>query len=223
MFNWAEIAPSVYSWEFLGFITGILSVLLLLFVKQKRLMWTNWLFSIASAAIYTYLFYKWQLYGNFALQPLFIAISVWGAWYWRGQLSDKFFQAIEVPYTYCTTRLWTRLLTTALFVGAPVAVILAHYGDLGPYGDALIFTVSLVAIYLQLMKYVQSWYLWILVDLIAVPFHAYHDRYATALLYLGYMIMCFFGWWSWRKIQKSAALIKPAEKLEVNQDFVFGT
>lgn len=212
-FNWAELAPSFYSWEMLGLITGVLSVLLLIFTRYKRLMWTNWIWSIISAAVYTFLFYKWQLYGNFALQPLFIAISVWGGWYWRGQLWDGFKQAIEVPYTYCTTKLWVSFFYVALLVGAPVAVILSHYGDAGPYGDALILTVSLAAIYLQLRKYVQSWYLWIAVDLMAVPFHAYHERYATALLYLVYGVMCFFGWWTWRQ-SRQAPIDTPHGPLE---------
>lgn len=202
-FSWSELFPSWYSWEALGVVTGIFSVLLLIFTKQKFTQWMNWPFSIISAAVYTYLFYVWGLYGNFALQPLFLAISVWGAWYWRGQLPRVLHEMKEVPTRFASRDVFAGVTLFGLLLMSIVYPILAHYGDPSPLWDGLIFCVSLSAIYLQLKKYVQSWYLWIVVDLIAIPFHFSQDRGATAVLYFFYLIMCLFGWYTWHKQSKS--------------------
>lgn len=185
--------------ELIGVITGLLSVFLLLFTKQLRLQWVNWPCSVISAAIYFKLFHEWHLYGNMALQVPFLIISVIGLWVWRGQLTGIVTNVKELPTTYCTRVHWNVSLFMALVAEIPAYFLLRHYGDISPLWDGLIFTISIAAIYLQLKKYVQSWYLWILVDLIAVPFHTYNHHGATGLLYLAYMIMCFFGLAAWRR------------------------
>jgi nicotinamide mononucleotide transporter len=66
------------------------------------------------------------------------------------------------------------------------------------YPDALIVALSAVAIWLQSLKFVQSWYGWIAVDFIAVPLFASRELGATALLYVVYLTMCFIGLKAWR-------------------------
>lgn len=199
--NWtphAELFPKVGSYEFLGFITGIFSVLLLIFVRQPRVQWTAWIASIVSAAIYFYLFKEWTLYGNMALQVPFFLISVQGAWMWRGQLGFNA-SVPEIPTTFASKMHWRLATVAALVAMIVVYPLLDHYNDASPLWDGLILTISLAAIYLQLRKYVQCWYLWIAVDVIAVPFHISQDHAATGILYLCYGIMCLFGlrtWWN---------------------------
>lgn len=196
-FTWSEIAPTWVSWEFLGFITGVLSVLLLIPTKLVRLQWTNWIFSIISSAVYLFLFREWHLYGNAVLQPIFLVLSIWGGWYWRGQLRGIVDSAKEIPITFARRHVWISALGLAFIGLIPVMPVLRHWGDVSPLWDGLILTVSLAALWLQLKKYVQNWYLWILVDVIAVPFHHAHGRDATAVLYLSYGIMCLIGLVKW--------------------------
>ena len=198
-FSFDELFPGIRSYEFLGFVTGILSVLLLLPVTFPRLQYTNWIFSIVSAAVYFYLFKEWTLYGNMALQVPFILISAHGLWYWRGQLRGVVDNVREVATTYASAIHWRGVFVLALLAEFVAYPLLDHYGDASPLWDGFIFTISIAAIYLQLRKYVQSWYLWILVDLIAVPFHLSQERGATALLYFAYGVMCVFGYLSWKK------------------------
>lgn len=196
--------PAIRSWEFVGILTGVLSVLLLIPTKHPRLQWTNWVWSVISAAVYYYLFKEWMLYGNMALQVPFVILSILGGIVWLPQLIKRdinlaFIKRIrEMPITYTSAYHWTTAFIAAIAMFFVAYPILDHYHDASPLWDGLILTISLSAIYLQIRKYVQSWYLWILVDLIAVPFHLSQDRGGTALLYLAYMMMCFFGLRAWR-------------------------
>lgn len=199
-FTISELFPSVLSWEFFGFITGILSVLLLIPTKLSRLQWTSWIFSVASAAVYLFLFYDWTLYGNAILQIPFLIISFQGAWKWRGQLRGLVTSVREIPTTYASIATLNATIMLALLATIPTFYLLERFGDASPLWDGLFLTISIAAIFLQLRKYVESWYLWIVVDIIAVPFHISQDRGATALLYFIYLLMCFVGLKTWKDI-----------------------
>lgn len=138
-----------------------------------------------------------------ALQVPFVILSVLGALVWIGQLVKGWdIQSLrkikEIPTKYCSLNHWVIALLLALIAEIPAYYILDYYGDASPLWDGFIFTISIAAIYLQLRKYVQSWYLWILVDVIAVPFHLSQDRGATAVLYATYLMMCIAGVKAWR-------------------------
>jgi nicotinamide mononucleotide transporter len=208
-FTWSQLFTN--EWEFLGFITGIFSVLLLLPTRWPRLQWLAWPFGVITSAVYLFLFYDWTLYGNAILQVPFVFISAQGAYLWRGQLRGIVSNVKEIPTTYAskTVFIWCCLLPLIAMAG--VYPLLDHYNDASPLWDGLILTISLAAIFLQLRKHVQSWYLWIVVDLIAVPFHFDQDRGATAVLYLVYMIMCFVGWKTWHNAVAKGTVDKPQE------------
>lgn len=197
--DFSELFPSVWSWEFLGFITGILSVLLLIFTKKERIQWFNWVFGAISAAVYVFLFKEWALYGNSILQIPFFLISIVGAWTWRGQLLKGFAKVREVPTTFAKT---DTLQWSIFFATVPLIFVipfLIELGDSNALFDGLILTISLSAIWLQLKKHVESWYFWILVDLIAVPFHIYQDHVLTGVLYFVYMLICVQGLVNWKR------------------------
>jgi nicotinamide mononucleotide transporter len=192
----------VTKWEFIGFITGILSVALLIPTKHPRLQWTNWIASIVSAAVYTFIFYDYELYANSGLQVYFVIISLQGAWMWRNQLrkyASGEIDAKAIPITWGPFETIRNVLLFFIGCGFFVIPLLAWVGDSNPFWDGLMVCLSGAAIYLQLKKYVESWYVWITVDLIAIPLHATNGLGATAVLYGLYMAMCFIGlrtWWN---------------------------
>jgi nicotinamide mononucleotide transporter len=191
--------------ELAGVILGVINVFLLTLARFPKIQWFNWPAAFASTAIYLYLFFEWDLFGNAILQIPFLIICATGLWTWRGQLlgsSHTRGDVEEIFTTYAPTRVF--LLTTAVSVAA-IAVaypILVALNDLAPLWDGAILTLSLGASYLQLKKYVQSWYLWIAVDVIAVPLHLSTDHPATALLYFMYGTMCVLGLIAWHKESK---------------------
>lgn len=182
--------------EFWGVVTGILSVLLLLFTKQEKLQWFNWPNGVVTSAIYFYLFHQWGLYGNMAIQLPFVLISLQGCWYWRSQILGRG-KAPDV------TTQWAEHLLPFVGLAAVLTAlsypILRHYDDPQPIFDGLLFGLQASGITLQLMKKVQSWCFWIATDIIAVPFHYHNGHHATAGLYGVYLVMCFVGFWTWWK------------------------
>ena len=59
-----------------------------------------------------------------------------------------------------------------------------------PFWDAVTTALSLMAVYGQAMKRWESWLLWMAADVIYVPLYHYKGLDLTALLYVGFFLLC---------------------------------
>lgn len=199
---------------FIAFVTGILSVALLIPTRMPRLQYLAWPAGVINAAGYFFLFLDWQLYGSTWLQPYFFVTSLLGTWMWRGQLFGqhtdfsgergglsrvvyKLMGVRELPTTFASTKAFLTGIVVSLGLAVPFYYILRHYQDAAPLWDALIFSISMVAIYFQLRKHVEAWAFWIGVDLISIPLYFNQGNGATGILYVLFIVMCFIGLRKW--------------------------
>jgi nicotinamide mononucleotide transporter len=68
-----------------------------------------------------------------------------------------------------------------------------------PGWDGFTTAMSLAAIYGQTRKYVESWWLWILADLIYIPLYGYKHLWLTSGLYFVFLLLCVMGLREWSK------------------------
>ena len=68
-----------------------------------------------------------------------------------------------------------------------------------PWADGAIAMASITAQWLLARRRVESWFLWILVDLIAVPLFAWRGLYATSVVYVILLGMSIDGLIQWRR------------------------
>ena len=68
---------------------------------------------------------------------------------------------------------------------------------------------SLLATWGQTRKKVESWWLWIVADVVYIPLYQYKGLTLTALLYLGFLALCVVGLTSWTRDLR-ARLPQPA-------------
>lgn len=191
------------SWvEVLGFGSGALCVWL---VARQRI--ANWPIGIANNLFFIVLFTGAGLYADAGLQIVFITLALYGWWSWlRGGPGAA---AGRLPVSRTTLRTWAVLAPATILVTAGIAVLLDRATDSTvPFWDALTTALSLAATYGQCRKKVESWYLWIAADIVYVPLYVHKGLYLTALLYVGFMILCVVGLRSWRA--DLAARTEPA-------------
>lgn len=177
--------------EIIATLTGLIAVGL----QAKERIWA-WPFAIVSVAILAYVFFFQKLYSDFGLHIIYIFLNVYGWMVW----SNKNKAADVIP----------TLVMSKIKIGIASAVILSATFVLGyimqtntdadvPYFDAFTTCGSLVAQYLLAKKYLQNWLFWIVVDLVAIPLYIYKDLYLVAFLFFGYLLICMYGYWGWRK------------------------
>lgn len=177
--------------ELLSFVLSVVTVLLN--IRQNH--WA-WLFAILSSATYGVVFYGARLYGDMALQLVFISVSFWGwhQWLHGGSSHDKL----------AVTDLDKRGVAFAALGWLAGFVLLAWflrtYTDTDVPGmDGFLTAGSLVGQFLLSRKKVENWHVWIIVDVVYVALYIHKNLMLTAILYGMFVLMAIAGLFAWRK------------------------
>jgi nicotinamide mononucleotide transporter len=175
--------------ELCGDLAGIASVWLL----ARKNIW-NWPVGIVNTVLFFFLFARAKLYGDAGLQVVFTGLGIWGWWTWsRAAARSK-----EAPVRRTTSREWWLLGAATAAGWTATAIFLARRTDSPvPIWDAGVLVLSLVATYGQARKLLESWWVWIAVDVISVPLYIHRKLYPTALLYGLFMALCVAGLRAW--------------------------
>ncbi len=185
----------MFSWtEFFGFVTGALGVWLL----AKQNIW-NWPIGIANGVFYILVFVHSGLYGDAGLQVVYVVMNTYGWYNWLrpGRVA-------ELAVRHTTQREWAWMVPATAVAAVALARFLAAYTDSTvPWWDGLTTALSLVAIYGQSKKFLESWWIWILADLIYIPLYGYKGLWLTSVLYVVFLILCVVGLRAW------SATLKP--------------
>jgi nicotinamide mononucleotide transporter len=196
------IAASLFRWlpvtltETLGFVTGAWCVWLT--VKQN--IWC-WPLGIANNIFFIFLFAETGLYGDMGLQFVYIVLGGLG-WYWW-----LYGGAQRSTLRVNRTGGWHLLIVVGLVALATPALmqILTAVNGSAPFLDSLTTTMSLAAQYMLTRKFIESWYVWLAVDVIYIGLYIKKELYLTALLYLIFIGLCVAGLIQWRKSLKANA------------------
>jgi nicotinamide mononucleotide transporter len=178
--TWAELA---------GFVTGIACVALA--VAQRI---ETFPIGIANNVFFIVLFADARLFADMALQVVYIGLGLMGWWVW--------WKRTHQPLTVSRASLALLASTTVAVIAATlilVPVLRAAHGA-APGWDALTTSMSLGAQLLLNLKRLETWYVWIAVDVIYVPLYLSRDLNLTALVYVVFLGLCVMGWRQWRTV-----------------------
>lgn len=200
---WAD--PLLVTWfTLLG--APVTPLEILAFALSLWMVWCNlrvnmlgWPLAIASSFLYGIFFAKGRLYGEAALQLVFIAVSAWGwSQWWRHR--DQLQNADMGVQSLSHAARWVWLIA-ALLTWPAMGWLLDRYTDSDiPYFDALPTTLSLVGQYLLARKYVDNWPTWLAVNIISVALFAYRQYWLTVVLYALFALLSVQGWRQWRQL-----------------------
>lgn len=187
--TWAEVA---------GFLTGVVTVWLV--VRQHIL---NWPIGILNVTVLGLVFLDGGLYADAGLQVVYVLLQLYGWWQWRYGGENRTMRRV----TRTTRTEWAGLAMAVAAGTALLTWMLTVWTDSTvPFWDALTTAVSLAATYGQTRKLLESWWLWITVDLVYIPLYLYKGLDLTALLYVIFLGLCVAGLRSWRR---DPALTRP--------------
>ena len=161
-----------------------------------------WPLAVASSALYGLVFWDARLYGDAALQGVFIVVAFWGWWQWlRG--TDASGSALSVRGM--TVRGRVVALAAFALLWPAIALLLAHGTDTDvPWWDAFPTAGSLVAQVLLARKLVENWPAWVAVNVVAVGLFAYKALWLTVGLYVVFALLALQGWRLWRRMAGEA-------------------
>jgi nicotinamide mononucleotide transporter len=170
---------------------GILAVWLN--ARQNPLGWAT---GLVNVGLYTFIFFKGQLFALMALQVVFAAISIYGWYQWlRGGERRTGVTVTRTPPAIAAGIAIGSVTSTAALGWA-----LARYtSDQQPYLDAGLSVISMAAQWMMARKYFETWWIWIAVNVVSVPFFLFRREYPTALQYTVFLGLAIGGLRHWRR------------------------
>lgn len=170
--------------ELIAVVTGLIGVWL--GTTGKKSTWPWW---ALSSALYSWLFYEWELYASAALQFVFIAAAIWG-WFGWGP------KGAQPKTATAKQRIVIGLIAVASWL--IIAPALASVGAAATWPDSFGLVFSVVAQVIMVRQYTETWVVWLVVDLAYTVLYATQGLWFTSILYLVFTGIALRGLLTWQ-------------------------
>jgi len=189
-----EYASKIDFLEAGGLIFGLLCVWFL--IKDNILTWPSGIIYVLISFV---IFWRTKLYADFGLHFVFLALNIYGWYYWIKGGREKEAKSI-VPITTINSNWWIVLIGSSAISIYIMGKLLSMTDAAVPYWDSTTTVLSIAGRWLTARKKIENWHFWFVVDVIATGVYVYKEIYFYALLYLLYIGMAVAGYLSWKKI-----------------------
>ncbi len=156
----------------------------------------TWWTGIISCLLFCITFYHVKLYADVSLQFFYIATCVYGWKIWQqkqGSSPEKQITKINPLHFIC-------YLALSIIVSVGYGYALWKLTDAAnPFIDSFILALSVLGQFLLMQRKIENWYVWFVVDAIAIPLYFYKGLHLTALLYASLLIIAIYGFIYWKK------------------------
>ncbi|MFT5121209.1 MAG: nicotinamide mononucleotide transporter [Psychrobacter glaciei] len=214
--------------ELIAVVFGVASVLLA--SKTNILVFP---IGLVSTAIFVYLLWKWQLFGDMFINAYYTVMSLYG---WINWSKNKKTQSVEHKQSDDANNVRIEHLhagdipiLSALAVGTIGFVALIYYfrpvinngfsfdgAVLGlhlftwvDYTDMLTTALFLMAMWLMARRKIEHWILWIIADTISVPLYFYKGFTFTALQYIVFTFIAIWAYYEWQRRYRTQHRAQP--------------
>ena len=199
------------SWvELIATIAGVIAVWL-----SAREHITSWPVGIVNIIFSFFLFFKTGFYSDAFLQIFFFVTNIYGWYLWSKRDVKTAEFAIKVSFLPRKRQVLTAvcIIVAALAFGSVVNRLHAWYPSVFPveaafpYADSLVMMMSIAGNILLMSKKIESWILWVLVDILAPILYFQKGIYLITIEYIVFLALAIFALWNWLNIyqkQKSS-------------------
>ena len=190
-------------------ITTTILGLAYIWLEYKASIWL-WLTAFVMQALGIVLYYQKGLYADCGMEFYYIAMTIYGFLAWKGILSKKKTGISEPrPITHFPRRKAPVWAIVTLSIWAALYIFLKKCTDSTvPLADSFTTALSIVGTYALARKYLEQWYIWIVVDIVTSILYFHKDIPFKASLYALYVIIAILGVRKWRKMREEKNVIK---------------
>ena len=166
---------------------------ILLEYKASPWMWVVGFFMQSLGIV---LYYQKGLYADCGMEFYYLAMTVYGLVVWTRHSTKK----AELPIRHMPRKTVIRWLGLVALIWLAIDLLLIHFTDSKvPVADAFTTALSIVGIWALARKYIEQWFVWIIVDIVTCALYFYKDIPFKACLYGLYVVIAVFGYFKWKK------------------------
>lgn len=156
-------------------------------VHQTR--W-NYPIGVLTTFLYSWLFYRWEMYAVAAFN-LYLVFSLTYGWFrWGPDGKTR-------PITTVDGKWWLGYAGLALGIYGLLVGVNYYFGINISNAEVFITVGSGVAQFLLDNKKMETWFFWILVNVVSIVFYFQGGLYLVAFQYLFFLGNAFYGWTKW--------------------------
>ena len=149
-----------------------------------------------SVTLYVGVFYGARLYADMGLQGLYFGLAAYGWWAWLHGGEDHG----ELAVSLTSPRTRVTLLLVGTIGGILLGQTLTRFTNASlPFMDSMLTSFSIAAQWMQTRKFLESWLVWLVVDVFYVGMFLYKELYLTAGLYSVFLVLAAMGFADWRR------------------------
>jgi nicotinamide mononucleotide transporter len=183
---------SFTSIEIIGAAIGLIYVIL-----EYRASWWLWIAGIVMSLFYIYIWAEVNCYAWALTYLYYLGANVYGIIVWKKNSNEDSNSGISnLPKKYYPILIAITVIFTFL-----IFFILKRYTDTFiPVSEAFSTALSVVGMWLLANKYLQHWYVWMVVNAIYAIANFWMGLHFSALLFTVYFVVSVMGLVRWRKL-----------------------
>mgnify|MGYP003294056210 FL=1 len=189
------ILPEDNLWSLISGMLGICSVVL---GAQGNML--TFVFGFGQVVTYTYLCCIERFYAEIAMNIYYFITMIYGVYCWRKRLTNN---SLQIQTRRLSGKHYPLLFLLILALSYLTGWLLSKYtDDPQPYMDAFTTVPAIAAQLLMILAYREQWYLWLVVDLLAVIMWLKAGNYCMAAQYAFWCANCLYGYRQWKAMEK---------------------
>ena len=154
---------------------------------------------IINTAIFVYLLIKWELLGDMIINVYYFLMSIYGWYYWTRKSHNKEYTPITKIKEADIKIILIIIISSTLFVSYLYSFF-DKWSGLVSYIDILTTAIFFVGMWLMARRKIESWFFWILGDVISVPLYFVKGLEFSSFQYLIFTLIAVAGYYKWKSI-----------------------
>lgn len=165
-------------------------------LEYKASVWM-WVVGFMMQSLGIVLYYQKGLYADCGMEFYYLAMTVYGFVAWMRHKQ----KAKELPIRHMTKKTALTWVGIGLLCWLGIYLILVNFtNSTVPVADAFTTAFSIVGIWALARKYLEQWFVWIVVDVVTSVLYFYKDIPFKASLYALYVVIAVLGYFKWKQI-----------------------
>ena len=154
---------------------------------------------IINTSIFVYLLVKWELLGDMIIYVYYFLMSIYGWYYWTRKSNNIGYTPITRMHSTDIKIILIIIISSVLFVSYLYSFFEKWSGFVS-YVDIITTAIFFAGMWLMARRKIESWFFWILGDIISVPLYFAKGLAFSSFQYLIFTFIAIAGYYKWKSI-----------------------
>lgn len=154
---------------------------------------------IINTSIFVYLLVKWELLGDMIINIYYFLMSIYGWYYWTRKSNNLGYTPITRMHSADIKIILIIIISSVLFVSYLYSFFEKWSGFVS-YVDITTTAIFFAGMWLMARRKIESWFFWILGDIISVPLYFVKGLAFSSFQYLIFTFIAIAGYYKWKSI-----------------------